>query len=70
MTIANPPVITTSGTEAQGAHDAAPAVLPDSLLYTPCAGYREACNLAGRRRYGGTYACAVFHVAMNCWCVR
>ena len=70
MTIANAPGITHAGTEEPGAHGAAPAVLPDSRLYTPCASYREACNLAGRRRFEGTYARAVFHVAMNCWCVR
>ena len=38
--------------------------------YTPCVSYRDACNLAGRIRYEGRDARAVFHVAMNCWCVR
>lgn len=38
--------------------------------YTPCASYQEARNLAGRLRYEGQNTRAVFHSAMNCWCVR
>lgn len=38
--------------------------------YTPCVSYREASSLAGAGRRDGRDTSAVFHVAMNCWCVR
>ena len=38
----------------------------DTSTYTRCTSYREACDLAGSRRYAGTDAFAVFSVVLDC----
>jgi hypothetical protein len=70
MITAKAPVVAVSEAEAQSAYPAAVGVSPEPLTYTPCASYREASDLAARRRYEGRDASATFHVAMDCWSVR
>jgi hypothetical protein len=48
----------------------APDPSDETALYTRCASYREAMDLAAYRRSTGKDGWAVFHVAMNSWCVR
>jgi hypothetical protein len=38
--------------------------------FTQCANYKEAKYLAASRRRNGTYAYAVYVVALESWCVR
>ena len=69
MTAAEAPVLIDEIAEQQSPHAVAvPAA--DARIYTECGSYKEAKYVGASRRREGTFAYAVYAVALNRWCVR
>ena len=69
MTTVKAPVLVDDVAEHQSPHpDAAP--IANVPTHAECGSYKEAKDLASSRRRDGTYASAVFVVALDRWCVR